>query len=89
MAANPDVVRNVTETAIAAVGVEDSAVLVLEIVSPARFQGHTVEVKPGAPECSGKEVDMSVNKTTCEVAEGEVDLVLNIEVNNSEYSVPV
>ncbi len=84
LASNPNVVRNVAEAAVTGVEVENGAVLILEVVTASGLQCDTVKVKPGAPEHTRQGIDVAVNVPSSVVSEGEVGLVLNVEIDNTE-----
>ena len=83
VASKPDVVGNSSQSLVTGVDVEDSAKLVLKVISTTRLKANSVEIKPGSPEASRQEVDMTIHKSASVVSEGKVDLVLHIEVYNA------
>jgi hypothetical protein len=70
-----------------AVGAENGSELVLDIVTSGRFQVDTVELEPGSPENSADPHAVSVELTTGVVAALEFDLVLDVEVDDTNDTV--
>lgn len=84
LATNPDVVRDVAKGAVAAVEVEDGTKLVFQVVTTARLKTNAVKVEPSSPEETRPSVDVTIKEASSVVAEREVDLVLNIEIDDTE-----
>lgn len=80
----PDIIRDPAQRAIPSVEAEQRAELVLEVVAAAGFEGDAVEVEPGAPEGASEEGDVPAGEAAGEVAEGEVDAGLGVEVDDAE-----
>jgi hypothetical protein len=87
LATDPDVVWDKAQSLVTAIGSKDSAVLVLEIVPATGLESNTVKVKPGSPEASREEAGVAVGQTTSVVAEREINLVLNIEVDDTHDTI--
>lgn len=83
MATEPNIVGYGPQSFVTSVDVEDSAKLVFEVISATGFKTNTIKIKPGTPEASRQEVDVTIHKTSSVVSEGKVDLVLDIEVYNT------
>ena len=86
MDTQPDVIRNRAKHIVSVIGVENSSESVLEVVSAARLQRHSVDVKPRTPEGTPKEVYVAIDEPTCIVPEAYVYLRLDVEVNDTEHT---
>jgi hypothetical protein len=80
---DPNIVGDVAKGGVASVVVENSAKLVLEVVSAARLEVDSVKIEPSAPEVPGDKVDVASDETASVVAESKVGLVLDIEVDHA------
>lgn len=84
LAANPNVVGNVAKSLVAVIEVENGTEFVLKVVTTARLKTDAVKVEPGTPEEARPGVDVAVEESSSVVSEGEVDLVLDVEVDNTK-----
>lgn len=82
--AQPDVVGDVAQCAVAVVDVQNSTETVLEEVPTTRLQGNAIDVEPSAPKGSRDEVHVAVDHASGVVAEADVDLGLDVEVHYTE-----
>lgn len=79
-----DVVRNGPKDVVAVVGIQDCSETVLEVVSSAGLKLDSVNVEPRTPKGSSKEVNMAVCEATSVVAEANVHLRLDVEVDHTK-----
>lgn len=84
MSAQPDVVWDRAQNVISVIDVKDSAEPVLQIVTAARIQGHSINVEPSTPEGPCEEVYVAVDKPSCIVPKGHVNLGLDIEIDDGQ-----
>lgn len=87
VASQPDMVGNCSQHVVSGVEVQDGTEAILKVVPTTGLEANSVDIEPGTPEGASEEVDMAINETTRVVAEADISLGLNIEVDDSHNTI--